>query len=49
MGEMSQIKRVLDNITGTSIFVVAQDSHRILYVNERIKKVKPSIQVGDIC
>lgn len=49
MGEMSQMKRVLDNITGTSIFVVAQDSHRILYVNERIKKVKPSIQVGDIC
>lgn len=49
MGEMSQMKRVLDNITGTSIFVVAQDSHQILYVNERIKKVKPSIRVGEVC
>ncbi len=49
MRKRSQIERVLDSITGASIFVTAQGSHEILYANERVKKMKHSIQPGDIC
>ncbi len=49
MRKRSQLERVLDSITGASIFVTAQGSHEILYANERVKKMKHSIQPGDIC
>lgn len=49
MREMSQLERVLNNITGTSIFVTSKDNNEILYVNKRIKKIKPEIKPGDIC
>lgn len=49
MRKISQLERVLDGIAGASIFVTAQGSHEILYVNERLKKIKHSIQPGDIC
>ncbi|MCI9175259.1 MAG: response regulator [Lachnospiraceae bacterium] len=49
MRKISQLERVLDSITGASIFVTAQGSHEILYVNDRVKKMKHSIQPGDIC
>lgn len=49
MRKKSQLERVLDSITGISIFVTAQGSHEILYVNERVKKIKHSIKPGDIC
>lgn len=49
MREMSQLEQVLDNITGTSVFVTAKDSNEILYVNKRIKKIRPGIKPGDIC
>ncbi len=49
MKKISQLERVLDGIAGASIFVTAQGSHEILYVNERLKNIKHSIQPGDIC
>lgn len=49
MRKISQLERVLDSMTGASIFVTAEESHEILYVNERIKKIKHSIKPGDIC
>ena len=39
MRKISQLERVLDSMTGASIFVTAEESHEILYVNERIKKI----------
>ena len=44
MKKISQLERVLDGIAGASIFVTAQGSHEILYVNERLKNIKHSIQ-----
>lgn len=49
MEKKNQMENVLDHITGASVFVMAQDSHEILYVNDRLRKVRPFIQLGDIC
>lgn len=49
MREKNQMENVLNHITGASIFVMAQDSHEILYINDRLRKIRPFIQLGDIC
>ena len=49
MREKNQMENILDHITGASIFVMAQDSHEILYINDRLRKIRPFIQLGDIC
>lgn len=49
MEKINQLKKVLDYMTGTSVMVMAQDSHEILYFNKRIKKFIPELELGKIC
>ncbi len=49
MIKISQLEKILDHMAGTSIFVIAQETHKILYVNKQIQKIMPGIKVGDTC
>lgn len=33
------IESILNNLSGTAIYVIRQDDHRILYFNDRVKEV----------
>lgn len=40
---------ILDSMTGTGVYVITQDTHRILYYNKRVKEVAPEVETGVIC
>lgn len=41
--------KLLDSMTETGVYVITQDTHRILYYNQRVKKVAPIIEMGMVC
>ncbi len=49
MDNLNQWKKVLDNITGTAIFVVEQGTRKILYYNKYMEQIQPGFSCGEIC
>lgn len=43
------IESILNNLSGTAIYVIRQDNHRILYFNDRVKEVTPDARIGSVC
>lgn len=43
------IEAILNNLSGTAIYVIRQDNHRILYFNDRVKEVTPDARIGSVC
>lgn len=43
------IESILNNLSGTAIYVIRQDDHRILYFNDRVKEVTPDARIGSVC
>lgn len=49
MENLNQWKKVLDNIAGTAIFVVEQESHNVLYYNKCMEQIHPGFANGKVC
>lgn len=46
---MNQWKKALDHMAGTAIFVIEQNTHKILYYNKRVEELNPNLTCGEIC
>ncbi len=49
MDNENSLKTILNHLSGTAIYVIRQDDHRILYYNDRVKQVEPRAEVGAVC
>lgn len=49
MDNQTNLEMILDHLAGTGVYVVRQDDHRILYYNERVRQVTPSVELGMVC
>ena len=49
MENLNQWKKVLDNIASTAIFVVEQESHKVLYYNKCMEQIHPGFANGKVC
>ena len=43
------LRRILDALTETSVYVVREDDHRILYVNRHVRQISPEAAPGRRC
>ena len=43
------IRAMLDSLEETGVYVIEQNTHRLLYFNRRIKDVTPDVQLGVKC
>lgn len=43
------IVKMLDSLTDTGIYVITEDTHKVLYFNERVREVAPFIKLGMVC
>lgn len=44
-----EYEMILDAIQTTGIYVIKEENHEILYYNQKVKEIEPSIRVGMIC
>ena len=42
-------ERILDAMQETGVYVIREDDHRILYLNERVRRITPSAKLGMVC
>lgn len=43
------LEMILNHLGNTAVYVVAQDTHKILYYNEKVKRVTPEVELGKAC
>ena len=49
MDKQDSLKTILNHLLDTAVYVIRQDSHGILYFNDRVKTVTPDIALGQVC
>ena len=40
---------VLDSLSELYIYIIEQETHRLLYFNQRVKEASPDVKVGACC
>ena len=40
---------ILDSMRETGVYVIREDNHQVLYMNQRVRSAAPSAQVGMVC
>lgn len=45
----NQLETILNNLNGTAIYVIRRDNREILYFNERVREIVPTIRQGSVC
>ena len=46
---MREYERILDGMRDTGIYVIREDDHRVLYLNQRVREVIPDAKPGMVC
>lgn len=46
---MNQLQTILNNLGNTGVYVIRQDTHEILYFNDRVRRVAPDVRLGMPC
>lgn len=45
----SNLEKMLDSLVEAGVYVIEQDSHRLLYFNRRVKEISPQVSLGRKC
>lgn len=49
MERLESLEKILNHLGNTAIYVIRRDTHQILYFNDRVRAVTPTVQLGAIC
>ena len=49
MDSAQSLRKALNHLGNTAVYVIRQDTHEILFFNEKVEKITPLVRAGMIC